>query len=110
MLCEMLTDVAVSDFTLLPAVSNLRMALNGGLQIAVLLTPGTTDFGNRFQLFARQVRTPFDQPCFSQIFTYLRITAIERNRTLIIANPFIRVPQFAGGIATVVPGFADIGI
>jgi len=43
---KVLTDVTVSDFSLLPAASDLRMAIDRGLQIAVLLAICTTNPGN----------------------------------------------------------------
>lgn len=45
---KVLTDVTVSDFSLLPAASDLGVAIDRGLQIAVLLALCATNPGNGF--------------------------------------------------------------
>jgi hypothetical protein len=86
------------------------MTVDSGLEIPVLLATLAAKCGNGFQLRFCQIRTPFHQPCFTQVFTYFGIGRIEGDGALIIADTFISTPQLTRGIPPVIPGLCSIAV
>lgn len=86
------------------------MAINRRLEIPILLATLPAECGDGFQLCFRKVRTPFDKPRLTQIFPHFGISGIEGDSALIIADTLIRTPQFARGVAPIIPCFSRIAI
>ncbi|MNN80286.1 hypothetical protein D3C81_1970030 [compost metagenome] len=86
------------------------MSVDRGFKVAIFFALSAAEGFNGGQFRFCQIGATLNYPCLTEVFAYFGIMRIKGNRALIIANPFIRTTQFAGGITPIVPGLTRIGL